>query len=66
MQRYYDDNYGVGGYFAVIKSHMEYLVKREPACGYFLEPTKSILVVYGYNVLQVRNFLGDGYQICDC
>ena len=43
-QLLYSDNTGVGGFFRNIQSQPENLMVRAVPYGYFLEPTKSILV----------------------
>ena len=52
----YDYDAGVGGTFDGIHKHLENLMMREPPRGYFLEPTKRILVVSQRNVPRVEVF----------
>ena len=44
-QPYYADDSGAGSNFESILAHFWDLQVREPSRGYFLEPTKSVLVV---------------------
>ena len=47
------DDAGAGGKSQHILSHLRELQARAPPRGYFLEPTKSILVVAPMNVVRV-------------
>ena len=55
-QLLYSDNTGVGGFFRNIQSQPENLMVRAVPYGYFLEPTKSILV--GTCVIQRHGIQG--------
>ena len=58
------DDVGAGGTFQKIMEHFRYLQARGPARGYYLEPTKSILVVAPGNVSwEEEHFWGLGIQV---
>ena len=60
----YTDDAGAGGNFTHILAHIQYLQARGLPRGYFLEPTKSILVVDLRNVAQVEEFFrGMGIKV---
>ena len=52
-QPWYADDAGAGGKFPHILAHLRYLQARGPPRGYFLDPTKSILVVTLRNLARV-------------
>ena len=55
---------GQGGAFRDIMAHFRDLQLKEPARGYFTEPTKSILVVSEQNVPRAKEyFRGMGVQV---
>ena len=49
-QPWYVDDAGAGGSFGAVMAHFRNLQLKGPARGYFLDPTKSILVVAERNV----------------
>ena len=55
-QPWYADDSEAGGTFDVIRRHLDDLMVRRPLRGYFLEPTKIILVVSPRNVPRVEAF----------
>ena len=63
-QPWYADDAGAGGTFEQILSHFRDLQARGPPWGYFLEPTKSILVVPPRNVAREEElFRGMGMTV---
>ena len=63
-QTWYDGGAGAGGTFAAILRHIENLIVRGPPRRYFLEPTKSILVLSPRNVPRAESFFpGYGLQV---
>ena len=63
-QPWYADYVGVGGTFGGVRCHLDDLMVIGPLRGYFLDPTKSILVVSPQNVPQTEAFLrGYGLHI---
>ena len=60
----YSNDAGAGGSFAGILQHLDNLMVQGPPQGYFLNPTKSILVVSPRNVPRSEDLLqGYGLQI---
>ena len=63
-QPWYADDAGAGGGFGHILEHFQYLQARGPPRGYFLDTTKSILVVAPRNVARAEKFFrGMGVKI---
>ena len=63
-QPWYADDTGAGGTFQQIQEHLWDLEVRVPACGYYPEPTKSILVVASGNVARAEeHFRGIGIRV---
>ena len=63
-QPWYDDDAGVGGTFQKILDHFRDLQARGMARGYYLDPTKSILVISPGNVARtVEYFWGIGIRV---
>ena len=63
-QLWYFDDTRAGITFERIRRHLYYLMVRGPPRGYFLDPTKSILVVFPWNLPRVESFFqGYGLQI---
>ena len=61
---WYADDAGAGGKFGNIMAHFRDHQLRGPARGYFLDPTKSILLVAKSNVPQAKeHFSGMGIQV---
>jgi hypothetical protein len=50
-QPWYADNAGVGGTFTGIQQYFEKIQEKGPMQVYFLEPSKSILIVREHNML---------------
>ena len=64
MQPWYDKNAGNEGHFVELSAHLEDLKVRGPPMSYFLDPTKSILVVLEKNVPRVDAYLrGMGLRV---
>ena len=64
MQPWYAGNAGAVGEFRDIMAHYRDLQLRGPALGYFLNPTKSILVMAERNAPQAKEyFRGMGVQV---
>ena len=61
-QPWYADYTGSDGAFKGIHRHLDYLVVRGASPGYFLEPTKIILVVSPQNVPRAEGFFR-GYRL---
>ena len=55
-QLWYADDVVAGGYLPHIQAHMHDILTRLSPRGYFLDPTKSILVVSVNNVAWAQNF----------
>ena len=63
-QPWYVDDAGEGGKFILFFAHLWDLQARGPKRGYFLEPTKSILVVAPRNVARTEGFFqGIGLKV---
>ena len=63
-QPWYADDAGAGGMFQQILEPFRELQARGPACGYYPEPTKSILVVAPGNVARAEeHFWGLGIRV---
>ena len=63
-QPWYADDTGAGGTFQQIQEHFWDLQVRGSACGYYPEPTKSILVVSSGNVARAEeHFQGIGIRV---
>ena len=61
---WYTDNTSLGDKFVDIKDHMENLITLGPSCGYFIDPTKIILVVSKKYFLQEQDlFWGLGLLV---
>ena len=61
---WYTDNTSLGDKFVDIKDHMENLITLGPSCGYFIDPTKGILVVSKKDFLQAQDlFWGLGLLV---
>ena len=56
-QQWYVDDVGAGGKFVHILAHLREFQARGPPRGYFLEPTKIILVVAPRNISRAEEFL---------
>ena len=54
---WYADDARAGGKFGRIMEHFQDLQARGPPQSYFLEQTKSILVVYPWNMVRTEEFL---------
>ena len=52
----YADYDEMGGTFVVIQQHLDNLMLQGPLQGYFLEPIKSILVVFSQSIMPVEAF----------
>ena len=59
---WYVNDAGTGGTFSGIRGHLDDLMVRFPLWGYFLEPTKSILVVFLRNIPRGK-YLFHGYGL---
>ena len=55
-QLWYADDVGAGGKFDHIQAHIRNLLASGPPRGYYLDPTKIILVVASQNVARVGEF----------
>ena len=62
-QTWYADDAGAGSTFGGIRRNLDNLMVRTPPRGYFLDPTKSILVVPPWNVPRADDFFRR-YGIC--
>ena len=63
-QTWYANDAGAGGTFQQIQEHVRDLQVRGPARGYYLEPTKSILVMDLGNVARAEeHFQGLGIRL---
>ena len=61
---WYADDTGARGAFQLVQEHFRYLETRGPSQGYYLDPTKSILVVAPGNVAQAEEkFRGLGNRV---
>jgi hypothetical protein len=58
-QPWYADDAGAGGNFSSICHYFEQLQELGPSWSYFLEPTKSILVLQGHNNERVESYFRD-------
>ena len=64
MQLWFTENEGAVGMVEALHDHMRNLLVRGPPRGYFLDPTKSILVVSPRNVQRAEDhFRGMGVQV---
>ena len=61
-QPWYADESGAGRTFNGIRWHLDSLMIRGPLQGYFMDPTKRILVVYPWKVPRVKAFFR-GYSL---
>ena len=61
---WYADDAGAGGKFPNIIEHLRYLQVQGPARGYYLDLTRSILVMAPGNVVQSKaHFRGLGFRV---